>query len=367
MKPLIQRYRLRATFFALVGIVAIAISNLAGAKILGNAYELDPVLRKWAESLNAEGIDVVAGDTASIPLEGPRIALLAGMPILAANDGRELDWMKYFKEGETGVIAALGGTMPDTRQRKEISENEFRTKWQQALPGQRVFISFTSENADIAAKVKKALEDQGYMAFIFRNSKTEPLRYDAAEVRTFFDQADHHVVLDTARARESPGVSLEASVLAGLIGVLSTNQSSRPSPGLDSNIQPRGPPGNGPGVPGNGGNPAGPSGPSPNPFTSPTRGGIEDSAESNELQAFLQGVKGSWIVTENPDNKGKLFVHRYGSVTGKLIGLLYYVKVEADGTWTVYDPVESQNGSLGRRLWSMERPPGINIDTCSCR
>jgi hypothetical protein len=71
-------------------------------------------------------------------------------------------------------------------------------------------------------------------------------------------------------------------------------------------------------------------------------------------------------VTQNPDVPGKIFIHREQS-GGILEDLLFNVKVESDGSWTVYDPSGAGGvRSFGRRLGSIERPPRVVVGQCTC-
>jgi len=87
----------------------------------------------------------------------------------------------------------------------------------------------------------------------------------------------------------------------------------------------------------------------------------------SEIQQFLRGVDGGWIVTENPGDRGKLFVHRSKS-GNTLVDLIYLVKVEKDGTWTVYIPTRAAAGSgFGRRVGTVAAPRSVSIGLCGCR
>jgi hypothetical protein len=83
-------------------------------------------------------------------------------------------------------------------------------------------------------------------------------------------------------------------------------------------------------------------------------------------ESFVRGVRGGWVVTENPESRGKLFVHRTTGSDGTLTDLLYRVQVEEDGSWTVYAPPDSgDSGPFGKRLGSVEAPD-VAIGTCNC-
>jgi hypothetical protein len=86
-----------------------------------------------------------------------------------------------------------------------------------------------------------------------------------------------------------------------------------------------------------------------------------------DADAFTAGVRGTWVVTENEDYPGKLFVHRRQEGRS-LVDLMYHVKVEANGEWSVYRPDAYQiRPSYGTFLARVARPAGVKIGPCSCR
>jgi len=92
-----------------------------------------------------------------------------------------------------------------------------------------------------------------------------------------------------------------------------------------------------------------------------------EPAANGEIQQFLRGIEGGWVVTENPGDRGKLFVHRSKS-GNTLVDLIYVVKVERDGTWTVYTPTRTASGSgFGRQVGTVAAPRSVSIGLCGCR
>ena len=109
----------------------------------------------------------------------------------------------------------------------------------------------------------------------------------------------------------------------------------------------------------------GPGGKKPPRAGVPGAGAVEPEANP-EMEAFLRGVRGGWVVTENPSTRGKLFVHRSSS-GGMLRDLVYLVKVEADGSWTVYRSRRGASGSeFGERVGSTKKPRSVSVGGCSC-
>jgi hypothetical protein len=105
-----------------------------------------------------------------------------------------------------------------------------------------------------------------------------------------------------------------------------------------------------------------------NPAAVPTQPpGTQQTAISPDSQQLLRGIDSGWIVTENPHDRGRLFVHRSRNAE-RLIDLVYLVKVENDGAWTVYEPVRTNVGSeFGRRVGSVKPPQSVSIGSCDCR
>jgi hypothetical protein len=102
------------------------------------------------------------------------------------------------------------------------------------------------------------------------------------------------------------------------------------------------------------------------PPATPAPAGAATSMNS-EMEQFWRGVEGGWIVTENPSERGKLFVHRSKSANA-LVDLIYLVKVETNGSWTVYKPTRTSSGSdFGRRLGSGDAPRSVSVGLCGCR
>jgi hypothetical protein len=103
------------------------------------------------------------------------------------------------------------------------------------------------------------------------------------------------------------------------------------------------------------------------PRKSPTEEVAERTRTENgfDKQAFLKGLNG-WVVSRNSNGvPNKIFIHRAVS-SNALVDLLYNVKLESDGSWTVYDPGGSGVPSFGRRIGSIERPPLVRIIPCNC-
>ncbi len=304
---------------ALLLIASLALTGFPlSGKVIGRRSSLDPVLKALEIPLHDRGIDVVAGNTASFRLGSrPRVAPLSGMPTVnSPADWSSRPWMKDFRDGAAGLLAGA----KSSRGRRAASADDFLTAWRSTPRDKRVFISFTAKDISAAEEAADALAAKGYVAFVFIKSSSPKPAYDAALVGRIFSEAGHHYVIDTRNARESAGVWLEASLAKRFNGPdKSGNAGSRPPP------KPR---------------PASPS----------------DSWAGRDT--FLRNVE-KWVVTENPELPGRLFIHR--SSTGLMLeDLLYTVKVSSNGSWVVYD-------ADGTRLGKISSPPNVDVGSCSCR
>jgi hypothetical protein len=286
------------------------IHQAAFGKLLGERSNLDPFFIELIKPLDSKGIDVVAGDTSVVPLSKPnrpRIALLAGMPTELSIDDKKPPWMKEFVSGTMGIVA---GTQISQKGYTAETEDQFLGKWRAAEKDKRVFLSFTSADVKEAQAIAKALQERGYVTFTFLNSGEHKPRYDTAIAGNLFSEAGHFIVLDTANSRKSPGVWLEATLARSL------------SMGKKAVVN-----------------------------------GFDE-------QSFIDGVSKRWIVTENPEIPGKLFVHREIS-GGALNDLLYNIRIETNGSWTVYRPKGTK--TYGTRLGTITSPPSVEIGSCNCR
>lgn len=335
-----------------VSILVFCLGATTFAEIVGDSTKLDPLLRRMMQPLDKQGIDVVGGDAADVVLSKasrPRVARLVGMPTPDRDrDWRKVGWMRDFETGAAGFVAGVrssGAVWAPVEAPK--SEEKFLVEWNKAIPERRIFLSFTSADAAHAHAAAKALSDAGYVTFVFLRVGDEKAPFDAGFVGRMFAEAGQRMVIDTKSARKSEGVWFEARLAQG-------------------KTPPAGEPMRSPSAPSEGpGDREGPQG------RTPPRGGrpvspVSGPATSPEMEEFLRGVERGWIVTENPNSPGKLFVHR-SSNGGMLTGLVYLVKVEKDGTWTVHRPRRGRSGSeFGERVGAVRAPRSVSVGTCGC-
>lgn len=188
--------------------VVILISTLP---CLGNAEILDPaanhpLLRRIADDLNRDGIDVVQNWRSKVPVhERPVVAPLANYQISLAL--REQGWIREFNKGVMGAITAIKSSA-------KLTDDGFAKKWSNTPKKQRVFISFAREDVAHAQTVKTALEAQGYVAFIYINEPGRSPSQAPLVLGKLLRTAGTHLVIDTATARRKSGVLAEALALA---------------------------------------------------------------------------------------------------------------------------------------------------------
>jgi hypothetical protein len=341
MKIRIYNFRINLRSILLTLLFTVVTANIALGELLGNPRNLNPILADLIDPLHEQGIDVVAGKTSTVKLsERARVAMLASMPLRRPPDFQFSPWMADFESGSVGVVVGVKTDGPGSQASDSAT---FRAVWSEADRDKRIFLSFTASDVEAAHAVANTLQKRGYIIFLFMNRSDQKPQFTAQTTGRFFSEAGHYLVLDSNSARRSHGVWLEASI-------------ARKFTGPD----------------GDGAFPSPTGGPEPTGPTNPTVGEIEsdlraDVAPGFDKDEFIAGVRGSWIVTENPSLPDKLFVHRSAS-GGTLTGLLYRVQVERDGSWTVYEPSSyASAGSLGTRQGWIRRPSGVSIGSCTCR
>jgi len=360
--------------YVLAAVLSLVTATASGA-LVGDAKALDPVLGTLVSSLHENGIDVVGGDTAALPLgQRPRVARLSGVPI--PQDGTSppsAPWMRQFLEGAVGFVAAVKPALPPTT--APSTADEFMARWNAAPREKRVFLSFTSADAHHAQLAANALREQGYVTFTFLNAGDSAPRYDAGTVGSVFANAGHHFVVDTPNARKSHGVWLESLTLARL-------PNPPQSPRGPSGSTPPQPPDRPPGSPLPPNEPLSPDGRGP---PSKPRSPSGESRPHSEIWEILdreqpttrpmpsvddlkRGIRENhWIVTRNPETPNKLFVHRTQDEHGFLRDPLYVIKVERNGAWSVHEPKPTVGGiGFGRRVGRTPPPAKVTIGRCGC-
>ena len=177
----------------------------------GNAEILDPaanhpLLRKIADKLDRNGIDVMQDWRSEVPVsKRPVVAPLANYQISLVLKGQS--WIREFHKGVMGAIAAIKSS-------ENIAHNAFADKWNNTPKTQRVFISFAREDVAYARYVKTALEAQGYVAFIYINDQGHSPSQTPIMLGEYLRTAGTHLVIDTDIARRKSGVLAEALAFA---------------------------------------------------------------------------------------------------------------------------------------------------------
>jgi hypothetical protein len=190
-----SRTRLLPVFIAL----AVLAQDFAFGRILGNRQSIDPLLSELVEPLHQNGIDVVTGEVAKVPLGNrPRVVLLSTVSMQKPEHYVNGEWMQDFLAGKAGVIA---GAQSDIPRANLSSEDEFRIVWEQTPQSKRIFISFARADIKVAQQIKAVLESKGYAAFTFLNPQTGSPKYDASFSGRIFSQAGL-ILLSIRRAPE---------------------------------------------------------------------------------------------------------------------------------------------------------------------
>ncbi|MBY2937942.1 hypothetical protein [Rhizobium leguminosarum] len=213
--------RLVATLlFVLISLAAVIDPKATGPEA--------PFLRNLAASLESHDVDVVLGKAKVHRLgENPRLAALSGYQPKKQDWGEllKVQWQFAFSEGTVGVLFATK-IVPENLLRQKIQCDEtkgeeylckFVKSWINSDSDKRVFLAFTALDFAAADNVRRALEDEGYTVFVFLKGQSEQPWAGAAVVGEIFATAGHRLVLDTAAARGSAGVSFEASCEALLV------------------------------------------------------------------------------------------------------------------------------------------------------
>jgi hypothetical protein len=155
-----------------------------------------PILRDLEPLLDREGIDVRGGGASLTAFTAPRphLAPLASLPVIDLAIERVPD--RFGQLFEAGVFsdAALVATRTRTA-RPNISETEFRERWASSSQSERVFVSFSGSDVDLAERVRTALEAKGYVAFLYKDNSSKYPKTNSVQVGNYFREAGHHLVV----------------------------------------------------------------------------------------------------------------------------------------------------------------------------
>ncbi len=185
--------------------------GVASGPGLGGAIE-DALLRDLAPSMQAVGVDARPGANHPAPSPRPRLVSLDSLD--SSGPIPDMEWARKFEDGMWGAMLAVPqrddvATPPPTA----AGAREFEQAWMAVPQHERVFLSFTREDRELAARVQEALRASGYVVFVYlRQGEAEPWQHPDT-VGSYFERAGVYLVLDTEHARSSPGVRFEASLL----------------------------------------------------------------------------------------------------------------------------------------------------------
>ena len=214
--------RLRIAAARVLVIASLCLSGAAPAKILdpGITGPESTILTAVADALDHSGVDVVLGQAGAFPTsKRPRLAPLAGF-VPDKKDWGTLapgSWSYSFKKGLMGALVAIQGppllaaarTQCEQEPQADREPCEFVKAWLGASEERRMFVAFTRDDVAAALLVKEALEQRGYVVFLFLHDRTGVPWADPRMVGEVFAQARHRLVIDTSNARASAGVAIE--------------------------------------------------------------------------------------------------------------------------------------------------------------
>jgi hypothetical protein len=203
-------------------------------------------LDSLAKKVDSKGIDVLRrwSDSSPSPRERPILAPLQEFTSASEAKTAQKLWMKDFKGNIHSFLVGIRDThgRPTPMSiRVPPDLEEFKHKWDEARPSQRVFISFARADFEHARAVKQALDDQGYTTFIYLGKAQGSPLVTANEAGHFFATAEHHFVIDTQNARRSSGVWFERALLGRYGKAPGGDVSHKGTPGRPPSPPPTGP------------------------------------------------------------------------------------------------------------------------------
>lgn len=178
------------------------------ARVVDPTGPRNPTLSALAPSLSEYGIDVRLGSNEStrvpsrpqlMPLENFRSTVTANMT--SSKFASLFIQGVHFESALFAVNDSTGRTYTDPR--------AFRSRWSDVSTNQRVFVSFSSVNSRVANSVVTAFQSAGYSTFVYTGQDAFG-RFNAVDTGNYFRQAGHKFVLDSATARTSNAVAVEA-------------------------------------------------------------------------------------------------------------------------------------------------------------
>jgi hypothetical protein len=180
---------------------------------------VDRFLAVFDAALDAQGIDIVPGFARDLDFKTerrPRLAKLGGFPISDAKGKSPDQWQEEFARGAFGYTVAYEPAKETPAAAVDPSNpDRFHAEWAKSS-GRRVFVAFTRDDIAVAEKVALVLRTEGFVVFTYLRGGEPTPWANPATVGRFFQEADHHLVIDTPTARRSGGVVFEALALTRL-------------------------------------------------------------------------------------------------------------------------------------------------------
>jgi hypothetical protein len=210
------------------------------ARLVDPQNHPDSLLDTLVDDLDKNKINVRRGNgipAGLTPSSRPQLARLGNFPIAAGSPEVSTYFKKHFEAGvftDAYLVAVHGGAGDNT---PLTSETEFKVLWDSAPQDSRIFLSFTGTDIHYAEIVAVTLRAHGYTVFMYMNKSSQYPSVNSVEVGKYFKTAGGYLVLDSANARKSKGVRIEAIAYMTLTGRI-----GRPPPASGATTAPRSPP-----------------------------------------------------------------------------------------------------------------------------
>lgn len=178
--------------FLLIAIIVLPAVALADA--LDDAVAEDSLLATMAEALNAYDIDVAYNlndrSLARGRISRPRLGRFPDIPLNRYATSAELiAWELEFAAGEIGGLVLLGNSTADS-----ANQSDFLQSWLQATSSDRQFVTFFTEDDEVAEKIGSVASDYGYAVLSLNGASAEL-------AGNFYATAAQRLAIDSREAR----------------------------------------------------------------------------------------------------------------------------------------------------------------------
>jgi len=211
---------MRKLFLAFLLVVTLTAPRATGA-VVDEGASPDAFLTTLVDDLDQHGMDVRNGPDADGPGTDarPQVTRLGNLqgsdPTSVSNTGDRFD--AFFQAGAF-TEAALIAVRTDEPV-IDLGAFQMRGIWEQAAPNNRVFISYSGRDAAYADALRGVLEARGFVVFTYLPPDSSTPLTNSVEVGQYFKEAGHHLLIDTANARASGAIALEAAAWRVVTGL----------------------------------------------------------------------------------------------------------------------------------------------------